>query len=431
MNYSETLDFLYSQLPMYQRIGGAAYKADLKNTISLCNLLGNPQDRFKSVHIAGTNGKGSTSNIIASVLQEAGLKTALYTSPHYKDFRERIRINGSMIPKEYVINFINKWKNNFMEIGLSFFEMTAGLAFQYYFDEKVDVAVIEVGMGGRLDSTNIIKPLLSVITNIGLDHTKFLGNNLEKIAIEKAGIIKKNVPVIIGETQENIKHIFINTALKAEAPIVFADQNYKVRVKITTFDFNDKNEIDIYKNKKIFLSKINNPLSGFYQTKNIATALQVLETLNNSGISISLENIHRGIENTVKNTGFLGRWQILGKNPLIVCDSGHNVDGIKQVILNLKNIPYKNLHFVLGFVNDKKIDEILSLLPNNAFYYFCKANIPRGLDENILFEMAKESGLNGESFSSVNKAYSVALKNAGRDDLVFIGGSTFIVAEVL
>jgi len=429
MNYAETLEFLYNQLPMFHRIGGAAYKADLHNTVALCNLLQNPHNSFKTIHVAGTNGKGSTSHLLASILQEAGLKTGLYTSPHYKDFRERIKINGKMIPEEVVIRFIEDWKEDFMKIGLSFFEMTVGLAFDYFRNEKVDFAVIEVGLGGRLDSTNIIHPEISVITNIGMDHTQFLGDTLEKIAFEKAGIIKPKTPVVIGETQDEVKQVFIEIAETKKSTIVFADKHFQV-VEGGMCSAGVKN-LEIFHNKDKFLEVPKFPLNGTYQLKNIVTVIQSIQILRQQGILISDANLINGIENVFKNTGLQGRWQILSHNPLAICDSGHNVDGIREVVENLKMMKPEKIHFVLGMVNDKDITGILKLLPKEATYYFCKADIPRGLDAAVLANQAFAIGLNGKVFSSVKEAYKSALLSCREDEVVFVGGSIFVVAEVL
>ena len=429
MNYAEALEFLYNQLPMYHRIGGAAYKADIHNTVALCNLLQNPHNRFKTIHVAGTNGKGSTSHLLASILQEAGFKTGLYTSPHYKDFRERIKINGKMIPEEAVIRFIEDWKEDFMKIGLSFFEMTVGLAFDYFRNEKVDFAVIEVGLGGRLDSTNIIHPEISVITNIGMDHTQFLGDTLEKIAFEKAGIIKPKTPVVIGETQDEVKRVFIEIAETKKSTIVFADKHFQV-VEGGMCSAGVKN-LEIFHNKDKFLEVPKFPLNGTYQLKNIVTVIQSIQILRQQGILISDANLINGIENVFKNTGLQGRWQILSHNPLAICDSGHNVDGIREVVRNLELLKPEKLHFVLGMVNDKDIEGILKLLPQEAIYYFCKAGIPRGLDAANLANQALVIGLNGKAFSSVKEAYKSALLSCLKDEVVFVGGSIFVVAEVL
>lgn len=427
MNYKETLDYMFSQLPMYQRVGKAAYKANLDNTIALCDLLDNPQNNFKTIHIAGTNGKGSVAHIIASILQAAGYKTALYTSPHLKDFRERIKINGEMIPEKNVIQFIKTHKKSFKEIKPSFFEMTVGLAFQYFSDEKVDIAIIETGMGGRLDSTNIITPLLSIITNIGYDHTQFLGDTLEKIAAEKAEIIKKGVPVIIGESQPEIEHIFINKAKAKKSDIFFADQVFETKLLSNT---NSGTEYDVWKNDELFIEHLECPLLGLYQSKNIVTAIQAMDTLTDT-FGIGAKTINEGIEDVKMNTGFRGRWQILSNNPLTISDMGHNKDGISNVVQQIKLCKFHKLHFVLGMVNDKDITDILNLLPHEAVYYFCKADIPRGMDETLLQEAGHKAGLNGKTYSSVREAYNVAVNNAGSSDLVFIGGSTFVVAEIV
>jgi dihydrofolate synthase / folylpolyglutamate synthase len=425
MTYPETLAYMYDKLPMYQRIGGAAYKADLHNTIRLCALLGNPEKKIRSVHVAGTNGKGSTSHLIASVLQQAGLKTALYTSPHLRDFRERIRINGAMIPEMEVIRFIEKWKDQFEEIGLSFFEMTVGMAFDYFQREKVDIAVIEVGMGGRLDSTNVITPLVSVITNIGLDHTRFLGDTLQKITREKAGIIKPKVPLVVGETQQEIAAIFEEIARLAESSFTYADKLWKV-VK------EENGKITVYFDQKSFVEQIEFPLGGNYQQRNLCTALEALRIYSiQTGFELSKETIASGLAGVVANTGLQGRWQTLGKRPLVICDNGHNPDGIRQVMENIRETPHNKLHFVFGMVNDKNTEGILSLLPESARYYFCKPAIPRGLEAEVLAGEAKKFGLDGQVYQSVREALEAAKKTAKEDDLIFVGGSTFVVAAVL
>ncbi len=405
MDYQQTLEYMFTQLPMFQRIGPAAYKADLSNTIELCELLGNPEKSFKSVHIAGTNGKGSVSHMIASVLQEAGYKTGLYTSPHLKDFRERIRVNGRMIPEQQVVDFIEAYKDAFSGIGLSFFEMTIGMAFDYFRQEEVDIAVIETGMGGRLDSSNVINPLLSVITNIGYDHTQFLGNTLEKIATEKAAIIKAGIPAIIGETQQEVKQVFIDRAKKAETSLIFADQENLIEIKPA--------------------------LSGEWQNRNTKTAVCAIHSLKDLGFNINEAQIQAGISNTVSNTGLQGRWQVLQSKPLAICDIGHNRDGISELLKLIDQTPHQHLHFVLGMVADKNVEPVLELLPPSATYYFCKADIPRGMDVQELREKAGKFKLRGETFQSVKEAYNSALKHAKKDDLVFVAGSTFVVAEVL
>lgn len=404
MNYQETLAWMFNQLPMYQNIGVSAYKIDLSNTILLANHLKNPEKDFKSIHIAGTNGKGSVSSMIASVLQEAGYKTGLYTSPHLKDFRERIKINGKEISKKFVTDFIQKNKAFFEIHQLSFFEMTVGLAFEYFKQKKVDIAIIETGMGGRLDSTNIIAPLASVITNIGLDHTQFLGNSLDEIAFEKAGIIKTGVPVVIGEYTDETKKIFIEIAQKHKSEIYFASD----------------------------IQKTNYPsdLIGDYQTQNKKTAIQAIELLK-THFTISENNIQNGLLNVVKNTGLRGRWQQISKNPKAVCDTAHNSHGLKIALNQIKKESFENLFIVLGVVNDKDLDDILPLFPTNAKYFFCKPNVPRGLDAAILQQKASKFNLNGKSFNSVSDAYKKAVEASKPNDFIYIGGSTFVVAEIL
>jgi dihydrofolate synthase / folylpolyglutamate synthase len=404
MNYQETINWMFAQLPMYQLQGASAYKADLSNTILLANHLQNPENKFKSVHIAGTNGKGSTSSMIASVLQEAGYKVGLYTSPHLKDFRERIKINGEMISKDFVVNFIADNKFFFESNSLSFFEMTVGLAFDYFAKEKVDVAIIEVGMGGRLDSTNIITPLVSVITNIGFDHTQFLGNTLPLIANEKAGIIKKRVPVVIGEYIPETKDVFLNKAKETNSEIYFASNLIKKDYQCG--------------------------LLGDYQYNNKKTAVKTIQVLQKY-FTITEEQIKKGLLNVVVNTGLLGRWQQIHSNPKVICDTAHNSHGLKIVLKQIKNEKFEQLHFVLGVVNDKDLNDILPLFPKNAKYYFCKPNIPRGLDAKLLQNKAKEFNLNGEVYNSVSEAYKESLKKATHNELIFIGGSTFVVAEIV
>lgn len=429
MNYQEVIDFLFSQLPIFQRIGSAAYKADLSNTIQLCKILGNPEKKFKSIHIAGTNGKGSCSHIIASIFQETGFKTGLYTSPHLKDFRERIRINGQMIPETEVINFVTNYKNDFLPIQPSFFEITVGMAFEYFAKEKVDIAILETGLGGRLDSTNVVTPELSIITNIGIDHTNFLGDTLEKIASEKAGIIKKTIPVVIGETQQETKEVFIEKAKKEDAPIFFADSIIDIDNLVMSPETNTM-RFDVKQNKGLIFSKLHADLYGKYQLKNIATCLQSIMLLKKV-YRIPDKAIIEGLINVKNNTGLKGRWQVISKNPLTITDTGHNKDGIEQVLKQIESTPHNNLHFVLGMVNDKTIDGVLALLPKSATYYFCKADIPRGMPVKELETKANQFGLKGLTFPSVRKALEAARKNAEENDLVFVGGSTFTVAEIL
>jgi dihydrofolate synthase / folylpolyglutamate synthase len=406
MNYKETTTWLFNKLPMYQMQGSSAYKKDLTNTILLANHLGNPEKKLKCIHVAGTNGKGSTCHFLASILQEAGYKVGLYTSPHLKDFRERIKINGVDISEEFVTEFVKKNKNFFDENDLSFFEMTVGLAFEYFLNQKTDINIIEVGLGGRLDSTNIITPLVSVITNIGLDHTQFLGTTLQSIGYEKAGIIKPNVPVVIGEYTEETKPVFVNKASENNSEIYFASE----------------------------LVKENYPsdLQGDYQKQNKKTVIQTIRILQKENLfTISEKDIVDGLINTVKNTKLLGRWQQLQENPKVICDTAHNSHGLKIVLNQLLNLKFKTLHIILGVVNDKDLDEILPLFPSEAIYYFCRPNIPRGLDGTILMEFGRKYNLKGNLYNSVSEAYCASILNADENDLIFVGGSTFVVAEIL
>jgi len=406
MNYQETLDWMFSQLPMYQTQGASAYKKDLTNTILLANHLGNPEKDLKCIHVAGTNGKGSTSHMLASVLQEAGFKVGLYTSPHLKDYRERIKINGKEISKQFVCDFIEENKGFLEQNSLSFFEMSVGLAFQYFKKSKTDINIIEVGMGGRLDSTNIITPLVSVITNIGLDHTQFLGNTLEAIAFEKAGIIKSNVPVVIGEYTSKTKPVFQSKA--------------------------DEMQSDIYFASELISEVYPSDLIGDYQEHNKKTVLQTLKVLQKTtSFQIPEENVKRGLQKVVKNTGLQGRWQQLGANPKIICDTAHNEHGLKIAINQLKKEKFAQLHIVLGMVNDKNLNNILPIFPKNAKYYFCKPIISRGLDTLVLQKEASEFGLEGKIYNSVSEAYTKAKQNASSDDFIYVGGSTFVVAEIL
>lgn len=421
---------------MFQRIGSAAYKADLNNTIAICKLLGNPENKFKSVHVAGTNGKGSTSHMLASILQASGLKVGLYISPHLKDFRERIRVNGKMIPKKFVVNFVEQYQTDFEKIKPSFFEMTVGLAFDHFAKEQVDIAVIEVGLGGRLDSTNVISPLLSVITNISYDHVNLLGDTLGKIAEEKAGIIKPNTIVVIGETQAEVAHIFFEHGKKKQAGIFFADMFFDLKKIKQSFKINEQVlSAEVYfkgmgQNEKIF--NIESDLSGLYQQKNIRTVLGAILFLKSiHGFRITDKAIIKGFSSVKKRTGLLGRWQILSQKPFVIADTAHNEAGIKEVLSQIKITPHKKLHFVLGMVNDKDITKILKLLPKTAIYYFCKANIPRALPEYELFLQAKKIGLKGKVYACVQDALIAAKESALKNDLVFIGGSTFTVAEVV
>jgi len=427
MNYQQCIDFLYSQLPMFQRQGAAAYKADLSNTIALMNMLDQPQKSFPAVHIAGTNGKGSSAHMIASVLQQQGYKTGLYTSPHLIDFRERIRVNGKMIPKEAIVKFVEDYKEKFVPLQASFFEITFGMALDYFRAEDVDIVVMETGMGGRLDSSNVVEPVLSLITNIGFDHTQFLGDTLQKIAGEKAGIIKKDIPVIISEKQTEVQAVFEKKATEMGAPLYFAENFVKLENRVSE----QKQCFDVkYKNigKGVFCI----PLLGKYQEQNLKGVLAALYQLDAMGdFPLSDENIRKGLACVVKNTGILGRWQKLATQPKIICDTGHNEDGLNYVLAQIKTEQYRKLHFVLGMVNDKNIAKVLAMLPKEAIYYYCKANIPRGLDAKELEAQALSFGLSGKSYSSVADAFGAAKLNASIDDMIFIGGSTFVVAEVL
>jgi dihydrofolate synthase / folylpolyglutamate synthase len=426
MNYQESLDFLFSQLPMYQRVGGAAYKTNLSATIELLDHLGNPQKKFKAIHIAGTNGKGSVAHIISSVLQTAGYKTALYTSPHLNDFRERIKINGEVISEDSVVDFVEKNKIYFKEKQLSFFEMTVGMAFQYFAESQIDIAVIEVGMGGRLDSTNLVQSVLSIITNIGLDHTQFLGETIEKIAEEKAGIIKKNQTVVVGERQKETTNVFSNKVQQCESKLVFAEDSYGFIEKIE----NEKNSQFLFKKEEKEYSFCSD-LKGNYQYENIRTAIVALDEIQTLGFEISSQEIKEGLKNVISNTDLKGRWQFIHRSPLCICDTAHNVDGLRYVISQLKEIKQGKLHVVLGFVNDKNIQKLLSLFPKSARYYFCQAKIPRALAIEKLIQEAKKAKLQGQCYASVEIAYKTALSNASKKDVVFVGGSTFVVAEVL
>jgi dihydrofolate synthase/folylpolyglutamate synthase len=416
---------------MYHRIGAQAYKANLDNTLELCRMLDQPQDSFKSVHVAGTNGKGSVSHMLASILQTAGYRTGLYTSPHLKDFRERIRVNGKMIPKRNVTRFIAKYRDQYELFQPSFFELTVGMAFDYFREQHVEIAVVEVGLGGRLDSTNIITPLLSVITNISFDHMQLLGDTLEKIAHEKAGIIKQGIPVVIGETQPAVQEVFTNRAAACHAPVQFADQHYKTSNFRLTGRFGSQRTMDILFDGQPMITNLISPLAGSYQQKNIQTVLAACAQLNQNGMAITESHILKGIRNVTGNTGLAGRWQVLSQQPLTICDAGHNAGGLREVLEQIASTPHEHLHFVIGVVNDKHLAPILAMLPKDATYYFCKPDIPRGLDADLLCEQGLAAGLAGSVYASVNTALKAAREQAGKSDLVFVGGSTFVVAEVV
>jgi len=426
MNYEEVIRFIFNSLPMYQRIGPAAYKTGLDNTIILDKYFSSPHKNFKTIHIAGTNGKGSVSHSLASVLQEAGYKAGLYTSPHLIDYRERIRVNGQMITKKYVQNFINENVGIISEIRPSFFEMSVALAFDYFRSCNVDIAVIETGLGGRLDSTNIINPVLTIITNIDYDHTQFLGNSLDKIAGEKAGIIKSNTPCIIGETHSETENVFIQKAIEVSAPIIFADKH--ISTHLESFN-NQSGNYTITNNSKI--STLEFALTGRYQQKNLATIIQSLETLQSLRIKIPDESIKRGLKEVKSNTGLRGRWEILKQEPLTICDTGHNKAGIEYVVRQLAEQNKKKMHLIIGFVADKDVSDILNLFPSNARYYFTQASVSRAMPVSQLYTVATKHNLKGTCYSDVISAYNSARENADKDDLIFIGGSTFVVADLL
>lgn len=424
MTYNQTLEYLYSQMPEYQRIGHLAYKPGLDNSLKLDELFGHPHQQFKTIHVGGTNGKGSTSHLLAAILQQSGYKTGLYTSPHLVDFRERIRVNGEMVPKKFVIDFVEKYKDGFEPVMPSFFELTMEMAFLYFAEQKIDVAVIEVGLGGRLDSTNIISPDLSIITNIGLEHTQYLGDTLEKIASEKAGIIKPNTPVVIGEaSEEKVKTVFLDKAKEQNSPIVFADTalpDFSADIQGSMWIFSTREHGDL-----------KGELNGFAQEKNAKTVLTAVEQLKRIGYQIPKEAVYEGFENVVEITGLMGRWQTLQQSPKIICDTGHNAHGIRYIAEQLKQEKYKKLHMVFGMVRDKDSNAVLSLLPKNAKYYFTKPSNERALSEKTLAQQALQHGLHGETFETVPQAIESAQKNADENDLIFIGGSSFVVADAL
>lgn len=428
MNYAETLDYLYTRLPLFSRIGAAAYKEDLDNTIKLCGFLGNPQDKFRSVHIAGTNGKGSVSHMLASVFQSAGYTTGLYTSPHLKDFRERIKINGEMIAENFVIDFTEKMKPLINSIEPSFFEITVAMAFDYFVSRKVDIAIIETGLGGRLDSTNIVTPELSVITNIGMDHMNLLGDTLEKIAAEKAGIIKKGVPVVIGEVLPETQPIFEAKAREQNAPLSFASQKRQA----TDWRWEKQHfVVEVAEEHKTDHTIYHLDLPGIYQRKNLLTVLEACHLLREKGWKMDDAVIHKGLQEVKKLTGLHGRWDIIHHSPYIVLDVAHNIDGIRQLMEQVELTDHHALHLIIGFVRDKEIEKILSLLPKTARYYFTQADIPRALDAYELSEKAVDYGLKGKIYKNVNTALSEAKANALEKDLIVVCGSVFLVGEVV
>lgn len=430
MSYSETLAYLYSRLPMFSKLGDSAIKKDLTNTLKLCEFLGNPQDQFKSIHIAGTNGKGSSSNMLAAILQTSGYKTGLYTSPHLLDFRERIRINGDMIPEDKVVEFVNRNKDFIEELKPSFFEVTVAMAFLHFAEQNVDIAVIETGLGGRLDSTNIIHPILSIITNISLDHTSILGNTLEAIAYEKAGIIKKNTPVVISEKAEATSPVFLDKAASTQSKIIFASDQWEIKTLNKAEDGLLLQASKLSNNPDSSL-EIQLDLPGVYQTKNIKGVLSSIDELRLQGYTISEHDLLYALNHVKELTGLRARWQTLAHNPLIICDTGHNEAGWEEVLLNINQTQFKNLHMVVGIMRDKNSDKLLSIFPSEATYYFCNADFERALPAKELQEQAKSKNLSGKSYPNVLSALDAAIKNAQPEDLIFIGGSTFIVAEAL
>jgi len=424
--YEDTLRYLYDNLPMFQRIGPAALKNDLSNTIALCSALGNPERKFKTIHIAGTNGKGSTSHMLASILQSAGYKTGLYTSPHLKSFTERIRVNGVEVTKSFVIDFVNRIQPVIEKIQPSFFETTVAMAFDFFVSEKVEIAVIEVGLGGRLDSTNVVVPELSLITNIGWDHKDLLGDTLEKIAGEKAGIIKRGIPVVVSERQVEVEHVFIAKSASLDAPIHFASDIYHVDQRSVRGSV----MFNVFRRDQIVMKDLELPLQGFYQSKNIPGVLQAVELLRQSNWRISDAQVRLGLLQVISQTGLKGRWQVLSENPMKVCDTAHNPEGIKEVVIQIKAQAYDSLHMVIGMVKDKDTSAVLQLLPQSANYYFCQANIPRAMEAELLAREAAAHGLRGKVIRDVNEAVKEAERNASQNDLIFIGGSTFVVAEI-
>ena len=423
LSYQDALTYLYENLPMFQRVGPAAIKKDLDNTLALCKALGDPQHDFKAVHVAGTNGKGSTCHMLASILQASGYKTGLYTSPHLKEFTERIKINGREVSQEYVADFVNRMKAVIESIRPSFFEITVAMAFDYFAREKVDVAVVEVGLGGRLDSTNVITPLVSVITNISMDHTDLLGKTLAEIAGEKAGIIKKGIPVVISERQAEVEDVFLKKAAKENAPISFASDVYKVNIRPGA------ESLDILRDGSVVLKALRFPLGGFYQQKNIPGVMKTVEMLQNH-LPINAAQLRTGMEEVIKRTGLKGRWQTIGHSPHVICDTAHNFSGVQQVLTQLSSERYQRLFVVWGMVKDKDPSPILGILPTDATYYFCQAKIPRAMEAEALRLEALKSGLHGVAVSDVNEAISAARARATPDDLIFIGGSTYVVAEI-
>lgn len=427
-SYKETLDYLYAQLPMFTRVGASAFKTDLHNTLALLEQLQQPQHTFKTIHVAGTNGKGSTSHMLAAIFQQAGYKTGLYTSPHLLDFRERIRINGAMVPEDFVVRFTEDMRTHITDIAPSFFELTVAMAFQYFKQEAVDIAIIEVGLGGRLDSTNVITPELSLITNISYDHKNMLGDTLPEIAGEKAGIIKQGVPVVISETQPEVQELFINTAQSKQAPIHFADQEW---MESSSAIEDHHLNLMLMDRQQQQMRKFQLDLNGQYQEKNVMGVLSAVKLLQQQGWHITWEHVGTALSHVKKLTGLRGRWDVIQQHPLTVLDVGHNEAGIKEIVEQLGHVNYQQLHIVVGFVKDKEVEKVLPLFPATAHYYFCKAQIPRALDEVALAEMGAAGGLQGHAYPSVQAALQAARQHAKPEDMILVCGSFFVVAEVM
>ncbi len=429
MNYNEAVNYLFTQLPVFEHTGGDAYKPGLKTATAMDDAFGNPHRKYKTIHIAGTNGKGSVSNFLASILQEAGYRTGLFTSPHIVDFKERIRVNGKKIDEQFVTDFVNNHAQKFAHLHPTFFELTTAMAFEYFRQQNVQIAVIETGMGGRLDSTNIISPILSVVTNIALDHCQFLGNTLKEIAAEKAGIIKRGVPVVVGESDSRTNNVFIDKASSMESPIILASNKLQATMGGATDD--GKQVFNVFKCGEPCYTGIKCGQTGKYQEKNIVTAIAAVEQLQHQGVNINRQNIYDGFEHVNQNTGFYGRWQVIKQQPLTICDTGHNPAGVRYVTEQLAAQNYKTLRMVIGFVADKDIASILKLLPQNAVYYFCNAQSKRALSSPTLQSAAADFGINGKAYQTVKEAFDAANSDSSPDDLIFLGGSNYIVAEAL
>lgn len=428
-NYREILDYLFSSLPMYQRTGPAAYKADLGNILTLDHYFDHPHRNYPSIHIAGTNGKGSVAHMLASVCQVSGLKTGLYTSPHLKDFTERIRVNGNPIPQQKVLQFFRNHIALFDKLKPSFFEMTVALAFWWFRETNVDIAIVETGLGGRLDSTNIIEPVISVITNIGMDHMQLLGNDLAEIAREKAGIIKKGIPVVVGETTSETESVFRTMAGEMEAPIYLGHEEYQIPYSM--MDLDGYQVLNVYRKGKLYLENLKVDLGGIYQRKNLVTVLTVIDRMKEQKFPVTMQALEQGLKQVVRNTGLRGRWEILRPKPLVLADTAHNVPALQLVMKQIESIPKRNLFFVLGFVEDKDIRSIVHLFPANARYFFTRASIPRALDPEQVLRLFSSSGREGMVIPNPADALNEALKFSGPEDVIYVGGSTFVVAEIL